>query len=151
VRKTRCPKRLKAPPGKSYCSRCHTYKAIQEFCRNRQTPTGIAYRCKACARFLNNKYYNQSGFLRYRARAYGILSQAYEQLLITQGGLCAICAQPETRIWKGTKVKLSVDHDHKTGQVRGLLCNQCNGMLGRFRDDVQILSRAINYLEKYKS
>jgi hypothetical protein len=54
-----------------------------------------------------------------------------------QGGLCAICEEAPAE---------HVDHDHKTNRVRGLLCFNCNGALGQFRDRVELMSRAIAYL-----
>lgn len=62
-------------------------------------------------------------------------------MAIRQGGRCAICRrEPE----QGRR--LAVDHDHATGEVRGLLCKACNTALGMFRDDVASLARAIGYL-----
>lgn len=56
-----------------------------------------------------------------------------------QGGVCAICEKAR---------KLVVDHDHETGKVRGLLCNQCNTALGLFKDDTVSLARAVEYLKQ---
>jgi hypothetical protein len=69
-------------------------------------------------------------------------NQEYEELLMLQNGRCAICyidAQTCTR-------KLAVDHNHNTNYIRGLLCNRCNTGLGRLKDDISIISSAINYL-----
>lgn len=74
--------------------------------------------------------------------------QIYESILIKQNGNCAICKNPETKIRNGKSVNLSVDHCHKTGIVRGLLCNKCNRTLGVFYDDIEFLKEAIKYLEK---
>jgi hypothetical protein len=69
------------------------------------------------------------------------LSEAdFLDLLDEQMGKCAICG------WAGNE-RLYVDHDHRTGRVRGLLCNRCNVGLGCFRDQIDDLSRAIIYLE----
>ena len=75
-----------------------------------------------------------------REKAYGVTPQEYAEMLLAQHGICAICGHPE-------KVKaLSVDHDHLTGRVRGLLCSRCNRALGGFRDDPGILQAALAYL-----
>lgn len=72
---------------------------------------------------------------------YGISIETYEQMLRNQEGRCAIC--PTLDI-KGKP--LHVDHDHETGQVRGLLCRRCNNMLGMAGDSVEILGSAMSYL-----
>jgi hypothetical protein len=84
-------------------------------------------------------------------RGYGITPKEYNSLLAEQGGVCAICQKPETEL--GGKHKrlvrqLAVDHDHETGQVRGLLCRRCNTAIGFLGDDVAGLWRAIDYLTR---
>jgi hypothetical protein len=74
-------------------------------------------------------------------RLYGITWEDYLKIFQEQGEVCAICKEDCS-----TKKMLSVDHDHKTGKVRGLLCNGCNTSLGRFKDSVILLQRAIDYL-----
>lgn len=82
-----------------------------------------------------------------RQKTYGITPADYKRLLLIQGGVCAICRQDETRTIKtGERRPLTVDHDHETGSVRGLLCSLCNTALGSFRDDAEILAAAIDYL-----
>lgn len=65
-----------------------------------------------------------------------------------QNGLCGICGELETAFMKTKVMYLAVDHDHNTGEIRGLLCNNCNNGLGRFNDDVKLLQNAIAYIEK---
>lgn len=72
----------------------------------------------------------------------------YERMLAAQGGVCALCRQPETVVQHGRVARLSVDHDHRTGRVRGLLCRACNTTLGRFNDDPELFRRALDYLTK---
>ena len=86
----------------------------------------------------------------YRLRRYGISLEEYEKMHKEQNGLCAICMQPETRIFKGSATSLAVDHNHVTGQNRGLLCWRCNTCIGRLEEDPGLLRAAANYLEKYK-
>jgi Recombination endonuclease VII len=84
----------------------------------------------------------------HRAERYGITEAQYKCILSLQHGACAICRLPET--CKGSKGKvrpLTVDHDHRTGEVRGLLCNKCNVGIGNLRDSVLLLQSAIAYLE----
>lgn len=73
---------------------------------------------------------------------YGITSEQYEALYEAQGGKCWICQRAT-----GRTRKLSVDHDHSTGYVRGLLCRPCNNILGHLRDDQLSALRVFKYLE----
>jgi len=79
--------------------------------------------------------------LKYR---YGIAVEEYERLLALQAGVCAICELPPSGRFK----YLAVDHDHLTGQVRGLLCNTCNSALGYMKDDPSLLQAAVKYLKQ---
>jgi hypothetical protein len=76
--------------------------------------------------------------LRYR---YGLSSSDYEVMLLKQGGGCGICGAAPKH-----DRRLSVDHDHDTGAVRGLLCDACNQAIGLLRDDPRLLKNAIEYL-----
>lgn len=77
----------------------------------------------------------------------------YEQRLEEQGGVCAICRQPETGQSKetGKSKRLSVDHNHASGQVRGLLCVNCNRALGYFKDSPERLKAALEYLVRSRA
>lgn len=79
--------------------------------------------------------------MRTRLRAYGITPLDFSQSLQKQGGVCAICGGDK----RGRQ--LSVDHNHRSGKVRGLLCSDCNILLGCAHDKIQVLRRAIQYLE----
>lgn len=82
-----------------------------------------------------------------RARKYGLSAKEYKQKLETQQGKCAICLKD--MILKGKKI--CIDHNHTTGQVRDLLCVQCNSLLGNAKEDFSILKSAITYLHKYNN
>jgi len=87
---------------------------------------------------------NERGKLNSHVKAkYGISAEEYDSLLEKQGGACAICREP-----CASGQRLSVDHDHKTGQVRGLLCRRCNAGIGQLRDSVSLVLRAASYLER---
>ena len=77
-------------------------------------------------------------------RKYGITIEHYDELLARQGGGCAICGR-EPR----PDISLHLDHDHESGQLRGILCFRCNNALGDFDDDLGQLRAAIRYLESY--
>lgn len=81
-------------------------------------------------------------------REYGLTMQEYNALLEKQSGLCALCKSAETTVRKtGSKAALSVDHDHNTGKVRGLLCTPCNRGIGFLRDSIDLLEAAVVYLK----
>lgn len=82
-------------------------------------------------------------------RNFGIDLQYYDDLLKQQHGCCAICLKPSAcKSISGGIKSLGVDHCHKTGIVRGLLCDHCNRGIGLLRDDPNILNSAISYLQK---
>lgn len=82
----------------------------------------------------------------YLSYTYNITRKEYDLLLQKQNSKCAICQRERDTM----KKRLAVDHDHKTGKVRGLLCNNCNSALGNFRDSIQILRTAVKYLKEFK-
>lgn len=87
-------------------------------------------------------YYEEYEWPRSLKRLYGITVEDYNTLFKLQSGLCAICDSPQ----EDQKRKLSVDHCHSTGRVRGLLCQKCNRALGLFNDNTRIMKRAMEYL-----
>lgn len=79
-------------------------------------------------------------------RVYGLTLDDYDRMRAAHDDLCAICRRVETRIKNGRVKMIAVDHDHVTGEVRGLLCHQCNTGIGCFKDDPSLLEAAIAYL-----
>jgi len=84
----------------------------------------------------------------YLKRTYGITLEQYNLMLKEQNNRCAICNSDNPKSFKNES--FHVDHDHITGDVRGLLCSNCNMTLGLIHEDISILEKTINYLEKYK-
>jgi hypothetical protein len=76
---------------------------------------------------------------------YGLEAADYQRLYEHQGGKCAICGKPEERAERHHR--LTVDHDHSTGRVRGLLCFTCNLAIGLLQDDAALVASARDYLE----
>lgn len=76
-------------------------------------------------------------------RLYGITIEEYEEMFAKQNGCCGICKRPQSKF----KRALSVDHSHRTGNIRGLLCLSCNRAIGIFRDSPELLKRAVKYLK----
>lgn len=82
-----------------------------------------------------------------RKSKFGIDAGQYDAMVRAQRGVCAICGQPETVLSRRGEVQaLSVDHDHATGALRGLLCRHCNIALGMMGDDPERLRAAASYL-----
>lgn len=120
-----------APEGQKWCARCRQYLDLGEFTRQK---TKINSYCKPC----------HSAYLHERAIkvSFGMSPEEYERLMVIQGGVCAICEKkPRSR-------RLAVDHNHSTGEIRGLLCTRCNHKtLGGAGDSATLLRRAAQYLE----
>jgi len=145
------------------CTKCTQYKPFREFSRDKTSKDGHSYYCKPCAQTASSKWYveNKSTIdwldkwgwylKRYwpeKNRKEAI--QAYFIMLEKQNNVCKICNKPETFMTSNsTKIrKLSVDHCHKTGKVRGLLCNRCNKGLGQFEDNIDLLEKSLMYLKE---
>jgi hypothetical protein len=124
------------------CPGCGLWKATNDFPRNRRSKDGLAFYCKPChnARGRETRERLYGGSRHYHlTRRYGIGARDVERLIVEQGGVCAICGRPDPE---------HVDHDHATGLVRGVLCFNCNGGLGQFRDNAEFLAAAIEYLQR---
>jgi Recombination endonuclease VII len=123
------------------CPGCGIEKPWKDFPRNKNTRDGLAFYCKIChnAKTRESKIRNNAGYSAYhRKHRYGVTRAEIEALLAVQGGKCPICrSRPPTHL----------DHDHETGEVRGLLCFGCNGGLGLFKDNTAWLARAVLYLK----
>ena len=79
---------------------------------------------------------------------FGLTIEDYDAMYTKQGGVCAICQQPETSSRNGKVYRLAVDHDHNTGKVRGLLCFKCNSAMGSFEKRGVPLEKVIQFLER---
>lgn len=110
-------------------------------------------KCKKCGRELEKKYFYVKKSRKYASYSfcnmcnrlrdrYGIIYSDYQNYLSRQNMKCAICF---TQI--GSDCAPAIDHCHKTGKVRGVLCNPCNGGLGMFKDDITLMESAIRYLK----
>lgn len=140
------------------CTGCQVDKPPSEYFADKRRPFGKR-KCKDCQRETQRKWRASKPTLekeryakpgekdkmreRHLRRKYGISLATYQVLLQSQSGGCAICAKPEP-----IGRMLDVDHDHATGEVRGLLCQNCNRMLGYAYDDTARLARAIDYLSR---
>lgn len=104
--------------------------------------------CVSCARRRATSW-NVANPDRLRAKnlmySYGITPVEYDKILEDQSGVCAICGEQCS-----CRGRLAVDHDHRTGVVRGLLCNNCNRSLGLLKDSREVLLSAVAYLDKHR-
>jgi hypothetical protein len=123
------------------CADCKTYKPVAEFPRNKNSKDGFHCYCKACnnARTAESRQRLHGGSRHYHLKQrYGIGADEFDRLVRLQGGVCAICGRTDPE---------HVDHSHETGAVRGILCFNCNGGLGQFRDSIDALLAAAAYLD----
>lgn len=123
------------------CLTCGELKPLQEFNSNGDRPSHVCLRCERSARLL---------------KTYGITVEEYEDMFAAQHGACAICGQPETLELHGRSLPLAVDHDHSCcpgrttcGRcLRGLLCWNCNSLLGKIERVPGLEQRMIAYLTR---
>jgi hypothetical protein len=132
--------------GKKICTYCLVDKPVEEFGKEALVKSGLKPRCKECIS-KQNKESNRpsSGYTKQREyqlrKNYKLTEEEYQQMHTEQQGVCWICGKESTKL-------LHVDHDHDTGEIRGLLCGNCNKAIGLMYDDISILARAIDYLQK---
>ena len=122
------------------CADCKELKPYSDFPPSKKAKDGCHSYCKVC----NNRRSQESrkrlhgGSRHYHLKhRYGIGADDFDRMVADQGGLCAICGRPDPE---------HVDHDHVSGDVRGILCFNCNGGLGQFKDDIDALLAAATYL-----
>lgn len=150
------------------CHKCNQLKEKEQFHRGKNS-RGRQYDCKVCSSIRRKAYYlknkerekvlisiwyknNQETIRNYSLSKYGITQTDYNNFRQNQDYCCAICREHETTIVKsnkqsGSTTSLHVDHNHTTGEVRGLLCFRCNSLLGKAHDNSEILQAAIEYLQ----
>lgn len=127
------------------CKGCLVTKSHTEFYKKLD---GLSYYCKVCTQAKQKEYEyktplykrnnNNKAYHRKRLGKYGLTQNQFEMIMNRQLNRCAICGKEAPRWY--------IDHDHKDGKVRGLLCFSCNVGLGSFKDEVISLKRAIAYL-----
>jgi hypothetical protein len=145
-----------------HCNGCDQDLPVEQFHRHARTKDGLQARCKACQRAstyawrennpertsaITKRSYAKVGRDRQYRRLYGLSESEVEEMADAQGRRCAICRRHESESVNG----LHLDHDHATGGIRGLLCQQCNTALGKFNDDRAALATAILYLDRYEA
>ena len=124
----------------SRCKKCILQMKSKNYYKNHETNREKS-RIKSLEFRKNNKGYQRKYDLK---RTYGITLEEYNDMLKSQNNSCKICKSENAG---GIHNKFYVDHCHKTGKVRGLLCTGCNLALGVFRDSIEIMLRAIEYIK----
>lgn len=144
-----------ANPHNKVCRRCLEEMTADKFGRNRWRKDGLNHYCKRCnvlntresekrhphlkARFIKSWHKNSIKREKKRSIKQRFLRESrFRPMFNQQDGRCAICGSQG--------VKLCIDHCHKTGKIRGLLCNYCNTAIGSLFDDPEIMKKAIEYV-----
>jgi hypothetical protein len=137
------------------CKTCKQEKPLELFAKGSGYKGGFRPHCLSCRREYENSNFHKHKHKRpydYEKdkdiklkRTYGITYSEYLEILESQDNRCAICGTDNTN----TRA-LAVDHCHDTGIIRGLLCSNCNTGIGNLRDDINLLQKAIQYLENSK-
>ena len=146
--------------GRRVCNKCNIDKPLTAFTKAKMYEMGRSLCCKECYNLRACEIRRERGigppvhappieptqrdYKRFKYR--GISSAAFKALYDAQNGLCGICEKPMDFLGKHT----CLDHNHKTGIVRGVLCLRCNLGIGHMRDDVSLMRAAVAYLEKHE-
>lgn len=146
------------------CSKCKKEKTLFKFSKDGSKQDGLNTWCRMCKRKSFNQYYNKNkrkvkikceeyrkNHIKERRQlqlmySYKITLADYNEMFNNQNGCCAICEKHQLELNK----KLCVDHNHKTGKVRGLLCDSCNRGMGQFYESIKNLKSVIKYLRNNK-
>jgi len=141
-------------PTMKMCTVCKVAKPFEDFydgykAKKQRDVTNKKYlhsRCKDCDHARVKVYHKNNRvkvrkqqLISHRRREYGLTEEEYNNMVLSQNNMCAICNKPNDRT-------LHIDHEHVTGKVRGLLCSNCNLGIGLLQEDLIILNRAIKYL-----
>ncbi len=158
--------------GQKPCSHCKGVLPVAAFNRDTRASTGLSAKCRPCSKAANNawralhpdanrewKAKNRTRLRKYKREyhaahpdqhrrrqlraKFDLTPEQYAEMLLAQGGVCAICKGPEPR----EGYALAVDHDHATGEVRGILCSHCNRAVGWLADQPERVRAAAVYLE----
>lgn len=143
------------------CTKCGISKPVSEFHKSNWKKDGLQSQCKICRRSSGRKTYlkyrekrlryarerqksnpERHRDIRLRCKYPGMTVKRYEKMLEAQDGVCLLCKKPKI------KNRLCIDHSHKTGEIRGLLCNYCNFLVGCVENYPILIQKIFGYLEK---
>lgn len=141
------------------CKNCGLEQPLDQYYTHKKTRDGKGSWCKKCliAKTAEKrkdpvqkalwKEYGRRSTLKKR---YGITADEYDRMVEDQNGVCAIC-KTNTYGGRGPGSRLAVDHHHETGKVRALLCSMCNQGIGMFKENVEVMQKALDYLKTHSS
>lgn len=150
--------------GLKFCRSCEEWRSKGDFNTDKKSPDGKSYTCRPCRKkyrrrkevkartsLYNKKYAEKNPDLMKRKdrksmlrRFWNMSQEEYDLLLAKQNGTCAICPKTESNPNKS----LCIDHCHTTGRIRGLLCDNHNRAMGLFKDSIEDMEKAIEYLKR---
>jgi len=153
--------------GLKFCNGCKEWRSKGDFNKDPKSPDTLHYRCRLCRKkyrrqqevkertsVYNKKYAEQNPELMKAKdrknslkRFWNMTPEQFEALKEKQGGTCALCNKTESNPHKN----LCIDHDHTTGKIRGLLCDNHNRAMGLFKDSIEDMEKAIQYLKNHRS
>ena len=136
------------------CSKCKVPKELTDFHVDRVKKNGRCSSCKVCSKERASKFYHNHRiacdnytYSYYIKKLYGITLEEKNDMFLKQGNCCGACGSKN--IGNIQRTRWCIDHDHKTGLVRGVLCYHCNAALGQVKDDISTLKKLIEYLERH--
>jgi hypothetical protein len=139
------------------CSSCKQEKAVALFYNYSKSKDGKFNQCKTCQKESVRKYKNKMGKAYYERERYykwksyyGLSEEEYKNILDGQGGSCAICGE-NIHLEENNGKRSAIDHCHNSGEVRGILCSNCNRGIGFLGDNSKVVKKALDYLLKFEN
>ena len=139
-----------------HCTRCKEWKDIKEFSESKENKSGRSSACMECLRAADRLRYKNDPERRLRQVKWGMLKwkfgltkEGWHDLILAQNSRCAICLHRLNLHMKKSIYTPHVDHDHGTGEIRGVLCKRCNQGIGLLQDSSRIIENAAIYLKRY--
>ena len=129
------------------CPRCKQIKPVSSFSKDKRADDGLRGCCRACAsKTYKRDWYKVNKLIctkKSLRKLYGVSLEQYDEMLEEQDGVCKICGGINPN-----GVRLAVDHNHDTGEIRGLLCSRCNLRIGWIENNLSVIGKMLNYLSE---
>ncbi len=118
------------------CTKCNTTYPVEGYYKNGHYRSRV---CKVCK--------GEGVRRRHLERKFGITEEQFVEMSKAQGDVCKICGKPEGE--ENRRTRLTIDHCHSTGKIRGLLCHNCNTAIGLMKDNISNFENAILYIKEH--